>query len=1255
MSSYRSTGNASWGVRFRKSLPLLAGTMGVLLLCLPLFSQGNFGRITGTVTDQSGGVVSNATVSVIDTERNVSRTLSTDDAGEYNAPNLIPSTYTVRAEAKGFKKIERVGVELGVGKEIRVDLIVQPGQQEQTVTVTESIPLVETTNATLGGTLNNADIVDMPLNGRNYQNLLSLRPGVMTQPGGSPWTQSTNNSRPDESVWMVDGVLNVNLYDYRPIASMPSPFTDGATILPVDAIQEFNLMENPKAEYGWRPGAVVNVGVKSGTNTLHGSAYGFYRSGNWDARNAFDPEFLLGTVPHDKLPTALKQFGGTVGGPIKKDRLFFFGGYEGLRSFVGNAIGTSVPATGALATGIDPGNSMTDALNCLSLATAAACGPGNAVPLNPIKLSPVSLDIFGCNATAPFTCTGGVIANAPANTTTYNSGFPNTNRSDNGVGKMDYRLNDKHSINGMVLIGNYFGNGEDHPVVNSYWQNGDPIRTVTVGADWVWTPNSRIVNDARFGYNRVNFALTNDDSSFISDGTGGLCTPTGCGGKGFPLNTGITSVTGFPTVTIAGFSPLGGWRGRPVEFTNPYYDIQDSVSYLAGKHSFKFGVEYTHIHADINLHDTRGRIDFVKGGISFKQTVPCKAGQTPPCTISSTALEDFFAGTPTRGSQLVGTTVRNLSWHNIAGFVQDDWRATSKLIINLGLRYSYVSPIRDDNNLLGSFDPTLGMVQQGQAGFNTLWGPDYKDFSPRVGFAWDLSGKGTTVIRGGVSRIYSMFTPAQFMQSPFQNFKNGTFAAVPTGGTCTVGDGIGCQGPLVGGPGTFGGTIGLGSASISRDNLCWDASSAATCKAGVGQVVVFPAGANVGCSSGAQCDLTTVSANLLTPFMTNWNLGITHAFTNNLSLEVSYVGNHGSNLTGFRDLNMIDPSDPREIACGHCEANADRPLAAAFPYLRYVNMTVNDARSNYHSMQATLTERASHGLSFTAGYTLGHGLDNGSLNRFGNLPQTSLNPGLEYGNSDFDIRHRLTVTATYDLPGVKGYAQLLEGWKLNTIVTIQGALPWIVDDNGNDFSANGADSADRWDFFGNPGDFGSGSTSIMHCTGPGAGGCFQTSGITGLASCGTLSGVCSAATSQALWNQCLAVAPDPTGTLLAGNGGCFVSGRSVMVPPALGTFGTMGRNMFRDSGFKNVDFSVFKTFTYKERYSAQFRAEIFNLFNHPIISNPYGAANGAQLGYDPSSGSTFGCGCATPDTIAGNPLVGSGSSRVIQVGLKLQF
>src|SRR6202166_2475200 len=297
MNSVLSGCKRGWGARTRGAVRLLGGIFAVLLLCLPAYSQGSFGRILGTVTDQSGGVVSGATVTVIDTERGINRTLSTDDAGAYNAPNLTAGNYTVRVEAKGFKRIERQAVTIEVGHEVRVDLTVQPGEQNQTVTVTEAVPLVETTNATQGGTLETADIVDLPLNGRDYQNLLGLRPGVMLQPGGGPWTQSTNGVRPDESVWLIDGVINANFFDARPVINMPSPFTDGATILPVDAIQEFNLMENPKAEYGWKAGAIVNMGVKSGTNQFHGDAYAFGRYQNWDARNYFNIAAPAGCSP----------------------------------------------------------------------------------------------------------------------------------------------------------------------------------------------------------------------------------------------------------------------------------------------------------------------------------------------------------------------------------------------------------------------------------------------------------------------------------------------------------------------------------------------------------------------------------------------------------------------------------------------------------------------------------------------------------------------------------------------------------------------------------------------------------------------------------------------------------------------------------------------------------------------------------------------------------------------------------------------
>src|SRR5438445_9389293 len=838
--------------RAGKAINLLGAAVGVLLFSFSLFSQGNFGRILGTVMDQTGGVISGATVTIIDKDRGVARTLITDDAGEYNAPTLIPGTYTVRVEANGFKRMERQNVVLEVGKEVRVDLTVQPGEQTQSVTVTEAVPLVETTNATLGGTLTNEQIQELPLNGRNYQYLLNLRPGVMIQPGGGPWTQSTNNIRPDESAWMVDGVINAGFYDARPVTGASSYITDGATILPIDAIQEFNLEENPKAEYGWKPGAVVNVGIRSGTNNLHGAAYAFGRVDSFDARNIFNPGLTNGTcVPNpgipsrcDKLPLQLKQFGGVVGGPIKKDKLFFFAGYEGLRSFIGNAFSGTVPATGS---GLGPKKSMVDAIQTLQ-----AKG---------VKRSLVSEKLLGCTEPTAVTasCTGGYIQGAPANSTGYLSTFPNVNTSDNGVAKLDYRINSKHMLNGMFWIGNYTSPvGEDHLAVNPNWVDTAAIRNWTAVVNWVWTPTSSVVNELRFGYTRSSAKILPFDRNVLADG------------KSYPLNTGITADGGFPTIWLQGFGQgnrlLGSWNGRPMQNgPNPFYDGQDSVSYLLGKHSLKFGVEFGHIEADSFSHDTRGRIEF-KGAQTAGLT-DCKNSKGKP---ASCPLEDFFAGKPSGGRQLLGNAVRTLTWMNYAGFLQDDWRVTPKLIVNLGLRYSYVSPFKEANNLLGSFDPTskFGIVQEGDPSVGgTIWKPDLKNFSPRLGFAWDVTGKGTTVIRAGASIIYSSFVAASFLAvTGPNNFPGGSLGAVPTAACQTAPIPVGTPCPA---NGTSGGTINLGTVTYKGGPLNWD--PAVTGK----PAPVFPAGA-FNCAA-QPCNIDAVDPNLRTPYITNWNLSVTRA------------------------------------------------------------------------------------------------------------------------------------------------------------------------------------------------------------------------------------------------------------------------------------------------------------------------------------------------------------------------------------------
>ena len=1204
---------------------VLGALVGVLVFSLAVFSQANYGRILGIVTDQTGGVISGATVTVIDTQRGVARTLMTDQAGEYNAPTLIPGTYVVRVEAAGFKKLERQNVLVEVGKDVRVDVTVQPGEQNQTVTVTESIPLVETTNATLGGSLSNAAINDLPLNGRNYQNLLGLRPGVMLQPGGSPWTQSTNNIRPDETVWLLDGILNVNWFDARPINNMPSPFTDMATVLPVDAIQEFNVEENPKAEFGWKPGAVVNVGVKSGTNNLHGNAYAFGRSDAFDARNFFNPApdgngtcVTNPTFPAacNKAATQLKQFGAVVGGPIKKDKLFFFGGYEGIRSFLGNTFPVNVPQTAPVG---DPVNSMPDAIASLqNHGFTQLCS--STITSN--CLSPVSLAILGCTGTpakvGSYACTGAGgpngawgIQGAPSNTTNYLSTFPNNNVSNNYLAKIDYAINDKNRINGMLLTGHYHALGEDHAETNGAWGNNVVQTTWTVSGNWVYTPNSRWVNEARFGYDRTVFLFDPADTNVKPDGSGLT------GGAGYPINTGSV-IGGFPTVIVAGFDSqagqlLGSQAGRPLDSSpNPYWDLQDSVSYLLGKHALKFGGEFAHIEGDSDARaGQRGLIFFFGPGFPF-------AGNA---FLGASPLADFFAGTPSIGSLLTGNPKVRITWTSTAGFVQDDWRITPKFTINAGLRYSYISPMHEVNNQLGNFLPSVGIVQQGQSGVgNTVWKPEYNDFSPRLGFAWDVTGKGTTVVRGGLSRIYSTFAIADFVANPgAQNVPGGaSLATVPTGACQTVPVGGSC-------PQTFGGNLAVLSARLLGSNLNWNN-------------VVFPQGLTY-CTATSQCSIAAVDPNLKNPYVINYNLDVQHVFGNNLSLEIGYVGNHGVRLTGQRDINQaILPAVTPVL-----------PYSSQFPYLAFINQFSNFGHSTYNSLQVTLTKRVSHGLDFTAGYTYGHGLDNGSLSRFGGLPQDSTNPQAEYANSDYDTRHRFSLEASYALPGKKGFGQLLEGWKINGILNVATGQPWWVIDSGDNFS-NTSEATDRWDFFGNPKDFQSGSESIPHCGGFNPANINDMSGVT----CTEQSGVSGLVTTlpSSLGAKCAAVAPNAT-TLATG--GCYVKGNSVMTPPVFGTFGTMGRNLFYDPGFKNLDFSVFKDFKFHERFGAEFRVEFFNVLNHPNLANPYGGVVGSNIGDDASISHSFGCGCGTPDIINGNPVLGSGGARVMQLGLKLSF
>jgi hypothetical protein len=320
----------------------LRNALLVYLVCVPLLPQSSTGRIDGTITDQSGGVIIGAKVTVTDLQRGTARTLTTDNAGAYAAPNLIPGDYSVRAEFRGFRSVDRKDIVLEVAQDIRVDLSLQPGEQTQTITVTGQVPAVNTTSAELGGTIANNVINDLPLNGRNFQNLLDLRPGVSKYPGNSAWTTSANGLRPHDNYYMVEGINSNEPWRGQSVMNGPQPAGDAATILPIDAIDEVRLQQNPRAEYGWQPGVVVNLGIKSGSNQIHGTLYAYGRDGDWDAKEFFASQ---------PVPVSLQQFGASAGGPIKKDKLFYFANFEEQRFSVANPVQHKVPIT---APGVGP-------------------------------------------------------------------------------------------------------------------------------------------------------------------------------------------------------------------------------------------------------------------------------------------------------------------------------------------------------------------------------------------------------------------------------------------------------------------------------------------------------------------------------------------------------------------------------------------------------------------------------------------------------------------------------------------------------------------------------------------------------------------------------------------------------------------------------------------------------------------------------------------------------------------------------------
>src|ERR1700688_3564162 len=1113
----------------------------VLLAAVSLSAQTFRGTILGTVTDPSGAVLPGAKVSVKNVGTGLERTTQTSADGSYALPELQIGTYTVTVTLTGFQTFVTTGVTVDVAGERRVDATLKTGQVSTKVEVSSDLlPLVETTSNELGGTLTTETIENLPVNGRDYTKLIYLNPGVAGSPDqitdspGSFGVFSMNGSRGRSNNFLLDGTDMNDGFRNDPAINEAGVFGDPATILPIDAVAELRVLSNYEAEYGRNSGGVINIVTKSGTNQVHGSLLEYNRtSGIGGARNFFN-------TAGAQDPFHNNQFGGSLGGPVIKDRTVFYVDYEGQRESGAQSGQSCVP---------DPRQIAAD---------EAANGAPNTVIAALLARNPWPTPNIS------------VLYNPSDPTLSYDTGCPTgnnlavstrfSNRVDSLIGKVDHNLNANNLITGRY----YFGDSDQSfPFAQLAggllpgFNTTTPTRVQLVSLSYVKVVNSNQVNEARLGWNRFVEGFFPQDHNFDPSTIG--------------LDTGVTSPFdfGLPKLTVAsgGFSVIGATTSIPRSRVDSNWHFIDNYSWKAGRHDIKFGYEFRRTTIQLVQDNTyRGRLSFPD-------------------------LSTFLQGDPSSGKITQGNSKRHSFENNHGFYLQDSFRWTNRLTVNYGMRWDYFGVVGEKNNLFYCFDPASGnVVPAGQ-----LYNKDLNNFAPRIGFAYDLTGKGRTVVRGGWGLFYDAFAQDIFLGHVPYN--------------CAF-----CPGPAY---------AGTGPAAISFAGL----SGAANLGAGA----VFAAPSPLGDFFGA-------NPNIRTPYVQNFNLNVQQQLGNRMVLQIGYVGSIGTKLFRFRDLNQPTQAQITAFDLSQCAANGqtapncfiagfDGPDGAnfnvprtAFPNFFYVNQEESSANSNYNSLQTSLRVSSWHGLTSQANFVWSHSIDNASdLEDFipnASQPNNSFNTAAERGQSNFDIRRRFSWNLGYEFPKHGGnLAKLKDGWGVDSVVTLQDGQPFSFNYNFEGDYSGGGEGFDRPDVVG-PIQYGSAPFNFINLTS------FHVPCTFG----------------------------NTTATTPSGDSNCQAGTRH---------FGNLGRNVLVGPSFKEWNFSIFKNTKITERVILQLRAEFFNFLNHPNFSNPElpnFIADPATNGLDTSGRGVGNLALtATGDVGIGNPFLGGGGPRGVQFAAKISF
>ena len=1088
------------GIAYLRRTPL-AGAL--ILLAAGVLHAQHSATIRGTVTDPSGADVRRAQVSVIQAETGLERQTRSDSSGNYLLELLPIGHYRLEASAPGFKKYVQDGISLSVNQVAVVPVQLVVGAEQQIVEVKADATLVQTTND-LGETVGHQDIVDLPLNGRNFSQLGLLLPGTAPLPQGlqiasgsirSGQTYAVNGQRPESNQFLVDGAENYNSVNAGFVLKPPP-----------DAIAEFRILTNTaSAEFGHNSGSNTSIVTRSGSNQFHGDLYDFLRNDVLEARNFFSV---------NTEPLKQNQFGGTLGGPIRKDKTFFFGYYEGFRNRQGETLLTTVPTAAerqgdfsALCSSYSPQGFCTDP-NGTQLVNVFVPPNGQPLPFNQIpssQLNPVSQNLLSFYP----------LPNSPNyGPNSYGTTQVMQNDSDQFGVRIDHYLSARDTISFHYLFNN--GSQLDPLPISGSNVPGFPVgenyRAQNAALEETHSFSPSVLNVARFSYlrNKLLFGLASNHTQLSS--------------LGFQYSPTLAEQAGPPFIEIGGYASAGNPITGPANSYQNTYSLTDSVSWVRGKHDLKFGGGFQ-----------RDQLNTLLGIASNGFFV------FAPVPIIGNAFADFLIGQPVVFLQGGGDLPRGLRASNENLYLQDNYKPTPRLTLNMGLRWELPQPYSEIQNKLALFEPgaqskvipsaPAGLLYPGDPGIGPgLIQREYRAFAPRVGFAWDPTGKGVWAVRAAYGIFYD----------PYYNGEGGPLqtpeSAPPWFKTIQQSFPPNFANPLPPGSDPF--------------------------------APVF---------NGAQTlTLLTLDPNLRVPYAQDWNFTVQRSFGDSWLAELGYVGTKGTKLPRFIESNpatlcsTLPISEQSNCIAGEQQnVNLYRPYSGCTPanpnscLFGSIGLIAGITNSNYNALQASLRKRLGNGLAFMASYTYSKTLDDvSSFNMSGSAPQLvagendlAQNPWnleAEYGRSLFDARHRFVFSYEWQLPFWKEarnwYQHAFGNWQLDGIFSTATGTPFTIYDSSNP-SLQGQSPeisgfvGDRPNVVGNPNN------------GP--------------------------KTASEWFNT-----------------------QAFQRVTQLGTFGNSGRNIVQAQGFAQWDFGLLKGFRLTESKSLQFRAEAFNILNRVNFAVP---------------------------------------------------